>query len=181
VHSHFLRSYFFSHFGGKYIRLDEYRERISVREIINKEWGQPVGNYLVVDNKVSHRGIIDFSEYPGGGWTVADISYLDIKEGNVLILRNMKLNHSIFLPRSYAESLFDRIAYELNGKMYKVRMIDYIEYWPTKKGWTYLRPTGTPWVPTPESETYGAIFGALGLGLVGWRRKVRRARASIPA
>jgi len=31
-----------------------------------------------------------------------------------------------------------------------------------------------PWA-TPESETYGAIFGALGLGLVGWRSKARRA------
>jgi len=37
-----------------------------------------------------------------------------------------------------------------------------------------------PWA-TPEPETYGAIFGVLGLALVGWRRNVRRARARIPA
>jgi len=35
-----------------------------------------------------------------------------------------------------------------------------------------------PWA-TPESETYGAIFSGLGLGLTCWRRNVRRVRPNF--
>jgi len=157
----------------KDIRLSELREEISVREIVNGSWGNPIVRNLVVDNKISGRGIIDFSEYPSGYWVISDISYIDIREGNPLILRNVKINHSLFVDKSVLASQFDRIACEVNGKLFKIRTADYIEFWPTKKGWTYIRPSGVPWVPTLEPATYGAVFGAVGFGLTAWRKRRR--------
>jgi len=155
----------------KDIRLSEQREKISIREIVNSNWGNPIGRSLVVDNRVSKKGIIDFSEYPSGAWIVSDISYIDIREGNILILRNIKINHSLFVDKNILASQFDRIACEVNGKLVGIRAVDYVEFWPTKKGWTYIRPSGVPWAPTPEPATYGAVFGAVGFGLALWRKR----------
>jgi len=46
----------------------------------------------------------------------------------------------------------------------------YYEVFPTDETWT------PP--PAPESATCGAIFGAVGLGLVGYRQRLRRRRCA---
>jgi len=43
--------------------------------------------------------------------------------------------------------------------------------WGRGPGYYYISGYA-PWTPVPESETYGAIFGAVGLGLVIFRRRV---------
>jgi len=50
-------------------------------------------------------------------------------------------------------------------------------YWAGKNWWCewthydHIVATNIEWVPLPEPSTYGAIFGAVGLGLVAWRRR----------
>jgi len=47
--------------------------------------------------------------------------------------------------------------------------------WTRANGIYYISGS-SPWTPVPEPTTYGAIFGALGLGLVTFRRRVRAYR-----
>jgi len=138
-------------------------------------WGQPHHNRadsIVVDNRVSKVGIIDFGNL--GTRMRADLVGLDIAKDNLLIIKNWNMYSTLYL---YSRSInlgdqTKRIAFEIDGKLFKATWVYKVhKLWDGYSKWDYLWPTSEPWVPAPEPSTYGAVLGALGLGVVLWRRK----------
>jgi len=61
---------------------------------------------------------------------------------------------------------------DYSHRVVKASWADYGDYY-------LLTPSSIPWSGVPEPTTYGAIFGAVGLCLVTFRRRVRAYRRSL--
>jgi len=119
------------------------------------------------------RGTIDFA---GGDASLSNILWIDelvIGEGSRLFIRNWYEHEDyLLISRTFINGLRPTDRTQLLSRIlfdgyqdYSVFAIDYDA--------NYFQITP---FHAPESATYGAILGAVGLGLVVWKRKAQRQR-----
>jgi len=113
--------------------------------------------------EVTGRGVLDF----GPGDSSLLLGQLAVSEGSELIVRSWIDQLGYFLVRKTSPNLADvlsRIHFEGYGPGAATRDYSDFAYWEI-----------IPLSKAPEPTTYGAILGAVGVGLVMWRR-MRKAR-----
>jgi len=122
---------------------------------------------------IEGRGTIDWR---GGGVGLANLLWIDLltfsSTSDRLFIRNWYEYEDLFLVKKvhngvkFNDLLLNQIVFE-----------GYQDYYPTLKDYDANYWQITPWgyAPAPEPSTYGAILGAVGLGLWGWRQRRRRA------
>jgi len=134
------------------------------------------GIYTIkVDNPIGHVGIVDFEGIQN---KTLFFNNLDIAEGDYLVIKNLGSNTiARGRPNSWGGkgNLYlqvRNIAIEVDGKLMSIR-----HYWPGKYWWCEwtlydkIVSTDVEWVPLPEPGTYGALFGALGVARIAFRRR----------
>jgi len=130
---------------------------------------------ITVDNPIGKAGVIDFE---GVQNKILFFNTLNIAEGGYLIIKNLGNNiiaggqpnqWGVANANLYLQTR--KIAIEVDGKLMSIR-----HYWPGKYWWCEWTPydviaaTDAEWAPLPEPSTYGTIFGAVGVGVVAFRR-----------
>jgi len=103
---------------------------------------------------------------------------LELGEGDYLVIKNLGNN---IIAGGYPGSMSNgnlpeqarKIAIEVDGKLMSID-----HYWPGKHWWCEWTPyriitaTNAEWVPIPEPATYGALFAAMGVGVMTLRRRL---------
>jgi len=116
---------------------------------------------------IEGRGTIDWR---GGEVGLANILWVDdltFSPGGILFIRNWYEYEDLFLVKKvHNGKAFD------DTKLNQIVFEGYQDYYPTLKDYDADYWQITPW-GAPEPSTYGAILGAVGLGLVVWRKRHR--------
>jgi len=122
---------------------------------------------------IDGRGTIDFR---GGDVGLANTLWIDeltfSSTSDILFIRNWYEYEDLFLVKKvhngveFDQALLPQILFE-GYQDYETTLKDYnADYWQ-------ITPFGNG---VPEPATYGAILGAVGIGLVAWRKKTQRQR-----
>jgi len=119
---------------------------------------------------IEGRGTIDWRGGEVGQANILWIDELTISDGGILFIRNWYEYEDLFLVKKihngkeFNDLLLNQIVFE-----------GYQDYYPTLKNYDADYWQITPWgaSPAPEPVTTGAILGAVGIGLVIWRRRRR--------
>jgi len=122
---------------------------------------------------IEGRGTIDWR---GGEVGQANILWIDdltfSSTSDRLFIRNWYEYEDLFLVKKvYNGQAFD--ATKLNQIVFE----GYQDYFPVLKDYNADYWQITPW-GAPEPSTYGAILGAVGIGLWGWQKRRQRKRSS---
>jgi len=125
---------------------------------------------------IEGRGTIDFR---GGEFAQANILWVDkltISTGGQLFIRNWyEFEDMLLVKRSFMNGLSE------SGRAYLLSQIvfeGYQDYQTTLKDYDANYWQISPFGRLPEPSTYGAILGAVGIGLVVWKRKRRSVTAA---
>jgi len=131
---------------------------------------QTLSELIIID-----RGTIDFS---GGSLATPNRLFLDeltfANDSTQLFVRGWHEFEDYLLLKktaTYAQDMYKwaselqkQIFFDGYSRDYSLLLVDYnADYYQI-----------TPWNNSPEPGTYGAILGAVGLGVVAWRRKCKR-------
>jgi len=114
---------------------------------------------------IEGRGTIDWRGGEVGQANILWIDELTFSPGGILFIRNWYEYEDLFLVKKvHNGQAFD------GAKLNQIVFEGYQDYYPTLKDYDKDYWQITPW-GAPEPSTYGAILGAVGIGLWAWRKR----------
>jgi len=153
---------------------DEYRSHENMGTVIlekGKDRIKLYGAFLYERLIIKNDGIIKFEK----GMYIPSliINELDVFGDSILTFDGVVAEVSILDRGSRTWAYLNHIGIKIGGELRNTR-------WTLSDGYYHLDRIKTDaWTPVPEPTTYGAIFGAVGLGLVTFRRRFRAHRRSL--